>query len=57
MRIEERKAVVYSLVEVSTVWGYENFYLCPQCSALVRDTDVHQEWHDGIAASRQGRER
>jgi hypothetical protein len=36
----------YREIQLTTDWGYELHFVCPTCSAIVKDLALHQEWHD-----------
>lgn len=33
-------------VQVATEWGFELFFECPICTALVRDPKKHEQSHE-----------
>lgn len=35
----------FKRISVMTDWGFEDFWICPTCSAIVEDVDYHSESH------------
>lgn len=38
-------------VQLTTDWGFEYFYKCPTCAAIVNDIEPHKRWHEKLRAA------
>jgi hypothetical protein len=42
--------LAYQPIQLVTEWGYEYFYRCKKCGALVDHVGLHEQFHDSIKA-------
>lgn len=48
MSREEQTEVRWKMITLTTDWGYEDFFRCPECRAIVDNQTEHMNWHDQL---------